>query len=84
LKPSNTSRNNESSDTDINNSDNHGNRGLELILSGGKKRQPKDFHIILEKLVCFLRREVTIYFEFSLSIKKNQSVPVRSKNNVSS
>jgi len=83
LKPSNTSRNNKSSNPDINNSNNHGNRGFELILSGGKRKQPKDFHIIFEKLVCFLKREVTIYFEFSLSIKKERSIPVRSKNNVS-
>jgi hypothetical protein len=55
--------------TNINNT-NHINRGIELILSGGKRKQPKDFHIIFEKLVCFLRREVTIYFEFSLSFRK--------------
>jgi hypothetical protein len=48
----------------------HINRGFELILNGGKRKQPKDFHIIYEKLVCFLRREVTIYFEFSINLKK--------------
>ena len=60
------------------------NRGVELILSGGKKRQPKDFHIIFEKLLCFLRREVTIYFEFSLTIKKRKTIPIRRKKDVSS
>lgn len=60
------------------------NRGVELILSGGKKRQPKDLHIIFEKLVCFLRREVTIYFEFSLTVKKIESIPIGRKENVSS
>lgn len=53
----------------LNNND-HRNRGIELILHGGKRKQPKNFHIIFEKLVCFLKREVTIYFEFSLSIRK--------------
>ena len=60
------------------------NRGLELILSGGKRRQPKDFHIIFEKLLCFLRREVTIYFEFSLTVKKRKTIPIGRKENVSS
>lgn len=53
--------------TDINNSDI--NRGIEIFLNGGKKKQPK-FQIIFEKLVCFFRREATIYFEFSLNIGK--------------
>lgn len=69
----------------INNNNYDGiNRGVELILSGGKKRQPKDFHIIFEKLLCFLRREVTIYFEFSLTIKKRKTIPIRRKKDVSS
>jgi hypothetical protein len=46
------------------------NRGLELILNGGKRKQPKTFHIILDKVGCFLKREVTIYFEFSLNFRK--------------
>ena len=46
------------------------NRGVELILNGGKKKQSKPFHIVFEKMVCFLRREVTIYFEFSLHTRK--------------
>ena len=49
---------------------NHRNRGVEVLLYGGKRKQPKNFHIIFEKLVCFLKREVTIYFEFSLTVKK--------------
>jgi hypothetical protein len=52
------------------NKDIHINRGVEFILNGGKRKQPKDFHIIFEKLVCFLRREVTIYFEFSIKVRK--------------
>jgi hypothetical protein len=48
------------------------NRGLDLILSGGKQKKPKTYHIIFEKLVCFFKREVTIYIEFSLDIKKSK------------
>ena len=46
------------------------NRGVDLILNGGKKKQSKPFHIIFEKMVCFFKREVTIYFEFSLKTRK--------------
>ncbi len=60
---------------------NHVNRGVEIILNGGKRKQPKNFHIIYEKLVCFLQREVTIYFEFSLSFRKK--VTFQEKKNVS-
>ena len=45
------------------------NRGVELILNGGK-RQSKPFHIIFEKMVCFFKREVTIYLEFSFQTRK--------------
>ena len=55
--------------TDIN-KDIHINRGVEFILNGGKRKQSKNFHIIFEKLVCFLKREVTIYFEFSIRARK--------------
>jgi hypothetical protein len=45
------------------------NRGVDLILNGGKK-QTQPFHIIFEKMVCFFKREVTIYFEFSFKSRK--------------
>lgn len=54
------------------NNDNRINRGIDLILNGGKRKQPKTFHIILDKVVCFLKREVAIYFEFSLNIRKKK------------
>lgn len=60
---------------------NHVNRGVEIILSGRRRKQPKNFHIIYEKLVSFLQREVTIYFEFSLSFRKKVTFP--EKKNVS-
>jgi hypothetical protein len=52
------------------NKDDNLNRGVEFLLSGGKRKQPKTFHIIFEKMVCFLKREYTIYFEFSLNTKR--------------
>jgi len=69
---------------DINNSTDHRNRGVEFILNGGKRKQKKPFHIIFEKMVCFLNREVNIYFEFSFSARKKKRVKPRRKKNVSS
>jgi hypothetical protein len=57
--------------SNINNND-HINRGIELILHGGKRKQSKTFHIIFEKMICFLKREVIIYFEFSIKTGKKK------------
>ena len=65
------------------NKDNHGNRGVEFILNGRKKKQTYPFHIIFEKMVCFLNREVTVYFEFSLKSRK-RIVVSRGKRNARS
>lgn len=46
------------------------NRGVEFMLSGGKRKKPKLFNIIFEKLICILKREITIYFEFSIQSRK--------------
>jgi hypothetical protein len=54
------------------NKDIHINRGLEIFLNGGKRKQPKTYQIILNKVVDFLKREVTIYIEFSLNIRKKK------------
>jgi len=54
---------------DINN-DITPNRGVELILTGGKRKQPKLFHLIFEKMIFFLKREITIYLEFSIKSRK--------------
>ena len=72
-----------SSNLNINKSQGTGNRGIDFLLNGGKRKQTQPFHIIFEKMVCFLRREVTIYFEFSINTRKRKVVS-RSKNNVSS
>ena len=70
LTRSNSSENRRSSPEDINNS--VPNRGVDFILNGGRRKHSKNFHIIFEKMVCFFRREVTIYFEFSLKARKKR------------
>jgi hypothetical protein len=82
LTQSNSSKKIKSSDTNINKKEDHFNRGVELILNGGKRKQTQPFHLIFEKIVCFLNREVTIYFEFSLKSRKKKVVS-RRKSNVS-
>jgi hypothetical protein len=67
----------------INNKEDHRNRGIELMLNGGKRKQTQPFHIIFEKMVCFLNREVTVYFEFSFKSRKKKVVS-RGKRNGSS
>ena len=84
MTPFSFSRKINSSKENINKSKNHGNRGIELILHGGKRKQTQPFHIIFDKMVCFLRREVNIYFEFSLDIRKSKRFKPRRKKNVSS
>jgi len=83
LIQSNFSETDKSSSLNINKNEDHKNRGIEFLLNGGKRKQTQPFHIIFEKMVCFLRREVTIYFEFSIKTRKRQVVS-RRKNNVSS
>ena len=82
MTQSNSSKNNNSSNKTINKQEDHFNRGIEVILNGGKRKQTQPFHIIFEKMVCFLNREVTIYFEFSFKSRKRKVVS-RGKRNVS-
>ena len=84
MTQSNSSENIESLNPDINKSKNHSNRGVDFLLNGGKRKQTQPFHIIFEKMVCFLNREVNIYFEFSFSARKKKRVKPRRKKNVSS
>jgi len=70
LTQSNSSKSSKSSHSDINNCKPTLNRGIEFILNGGKKKQPKPFRIRFEKMVRFFRRELDIYFEFSLRSRK--------------
>ena len=45
MKQLNSSKNNKSSNSNLNKTDDHFNRGIEFILSGGKRKQPKGFYI---------------------------------------
>ena len=67
----NSSENDKSSNPDINNQ-NHKNRGVEFILNGGKRKdKPKTFQLMFGKMVRFLSREVHLYLEFSLDVRKD-------------
>ena len=72
LTQSNTSKNKKSLKNKINKNNIDVNRGVELILSGGKKKKRKPFHIILDKMICFFNTEIDIYFEFSLNLRKKK------------
>ena len=83
MTQSNSSKKKKLFEDNINKKEDHFNRGVEFILNGGKRKQTQPFHIIFEKIVCFLNREVTVYFEFSLKSRKRKVVS-RGKRNVSS
>ena len=65
---SDTSKNNQSSNLPIN-------RGVELILSGGrpKTQKVKPVGIRIERIVSFFKREIHFTFEFSLRITKKEN-----------
>ena len=49
------------------------NKGVELMLRNKKKlvrREPKSFQFKFGQMVSFFTREIHIYFEFSLDIRK--------------
>ena len=69
MKQLNSSKKRKSFSNKINKPNERINRGFELILTGGRKKR-KPFHIVFDKIVYFFNREVTIYFEFSLSSRK--------------
>lgn len=49
------------------------NKGVELMLRPrGKVLKPKTFSFNFGKMVSFLKRELSIYFEFSLDIRNPQ------------
>ena len=50
------------------------NRGVELMLRNKKvkkRREPKSFQFIFGQMVSFFKREIHIYVELSLDIKRN-------------
>lgn len=50
------------------------NRGVELILRKKDQPQPKHNVLLLKfgKLISLFKREITVYFEFSIDIRKPQ------------
>ena len=48
------------------------NRGFEFLLRKQKTKRQRPIHIIFKKVGSFFKREVNLYFEFSLSVKKSE------------
>ena len=59
----------ESQNKDINKSTDHIDRGFELILSGGKKKRPKSFRLLLDKMISFFNKDINIHLDFYLDVK---------------
>ena len=60
------------SNNNINNSKIPINRGVELVLRGGKKKKSNILHFITNKILNFRKREINFYFEISLNMKKKE------------
>ncbi len=58
-----------SKNNDINKSTDHIDRGFELILSGGKKKRPKSFRLLLDKMISFFNKDIHIHFDFYVDVK---------------
>ena len=69
LTQSNISEKIKSFDNDINKSTSHIDRGFELILSGGKKKRPKSFRLLLDKMISFFNKDINIHFDFYVDVK---------------
>ena len=69
LTQSNISEKRKSFDNDINKSTSHIDRGFELILSGGKKKRPKSFRLLLDKMISFFNKDIRIHFDFYVDVK---------------
>ena len=73
MTQSNSSKKIKSSQDDINKTNTKVNRGVELMLRGGKnKKKKKPIHITLDKIISFFNTEIDIYFEFSLNLRKKK------------
>ena len=58
-----------SQNKDINKSTSHIERGFELILSGGKRKRPKSFRLLLDKMISFFNKDINIHFDFYVDVK---------------
>ena len=69
LTQSNSCEKIKSQNNDINKSTDHIDRGFELILSGGKKKRPKSFRLLLDKMISFFNKDIRIHFDFYVDVK---------------
>jgi len=69
LTQSNSCEKIKSQNNDINKSTDHIDRGFELILSGGKKKRPKSFRLLLDKMISFFNKDINIHLDFYVDVK---------------
>ena len=69
LTQSNSCEKTKSQNNDINKSTDHIDRGFELILSGGKKKRPKSFRLLLDKMISFFNKDINIHLDFYVDVK---------------
>ena len=69
LTQSNSCEKTKSQNKDINKSTDHIDRGFELILSGGKRKRPKTFRLLLDKMISFFNKDINIHLDFYVDVK---------------
>ena len=69
LTQSNSCEKIKSQNNDINKSTDHIDRGFEVILSGGKKKRPKSFRLLLDKMISFFNKDINIHLDFYVDVK---------------
>ena len=69
LTQSNSCEKTKSQNNDINKSTDHIDRGFELILSGGKRKRPKTFRLLLDKMISFFNKDIDIHLDFYVDVK---------------
>ena len=69
LPQSNSCEKIKSQNKDINKSTHHIDRGFELILSGGKRKRPRTFRLLLDKMISFFNKDINIHFDFYVDVK---------------
>ena len=69
LTQSNSCEKIKSQNNDINKSTDHIDRGFELILSGGKRKRPRTFRLLLDKMISFFNKDINIHFDFYVDVK---------------
>ena len=69
LTQSNSCEKTKSQNNDINKSTDHIDRGFELILSGGKRKRPKSFRLLLDKMISFFNKAIRIHLDFYVDVK---------------